>query len=109
MLTPNNLVMWLGVLLFLLGMVTFISGVAILAWRASGSDVKAVMAQTARLAQKGVAEDVAGLVGNATDLLDAMNQLVYTMRGVGMFLVIMGMLMMGASCWLALQIYQVQP
>ena len=108
MLTPYNLVIVLDGLLFLLGMATFITGIFILAWRAAGSDVKAVVAQTARLAQKGLAEDVAGLVGNVSDLLDAMNQLVLTTRGVGIFLTATGLLMMGTSCWFALKFYQVQ-
>lgn len=109
MLTPFNLAILVVGLLFLLGMLTFIAGVLILAFRASSSDIKTLAMQTARLAQKGLAEDVAGLVGNATDLVDAMSQLVRTTRGVGIFLTIMGMLMMGLACWLAIQIYQLAP
>lgn len=109
MLTPFNLAVLIIGLLFFLGMLTFAAGVLILAFRASSSDLKTLASQTARLAQKGLAEDVAGLVGNASNLVDAMNQLVRTTRGVGIFLTIMGMLMMGLACWLAIQIYEITP
>ena len=107
--TPFNLAVFIIGILFVLGMITFAAGVLILAFRASSSDVKTLAAQTARLAQKGLAEEVAGLVGNASNLVDAMNQLVRTTRGVGIFLTVTGMLMMGLACWLAIQIYQLQP
>ncbi len=109
MLTTFNLAVFIIGLLFLLGMGTFICGILILAFRASSSDVKSLASQTAKLAQKGIAEDVAGLVGNASDLVDAMSQLVRTTRGVGIFLTVIGVIMMGAACWLAIQIYEINP
>jgi len=109
MITPFNLAVFIIGGFFLLGMTTFIGGILILAFRASGSDVKALAAQTARLAQKGLAEEVSGLVGNASDLVDAMNQLVRTTAGIGIFMVVAGILMMGIACWLAFQIVQINP
>jgi hypothetical protein len=112
MLTPYNLVVFIDGMLFILGMVTFISGLLLLALRASSSDVKSLAQQAARLGQKGITEDIAGLVGNASNLLDSMNQLVRTTRGVGIFLALLGLALMGASAWFAIQIYQasaVQP
>jgi hypothetical protein len=109
MLTPLMLVMSFVGLLFLLGFLTFIAGILILVFRTSSSEVKALATQTARLAQKGLAEEVAGLVGNATTLVDAMDQLVRTTRGIGIFLTVLGLLMMGIACWLAIQIYQIRP
>jgi hypothetical protein len=94
----------MSVTLFLLGVIITVAGVVILVTRAIGRDVKTLATQTTRLVQKGLAEDVAGLVGNASSLLDAVNQLMRTTAGVGVFLTIFGMLLMGAACWLALQI-----
>jgi hypothetical protein len=108
MLTPLVLVMSFVGLLFLLGFLTFIAGILILVFRTSSSEVKALATQTARLAQKGIAEEVAGLVGNASTLVDAMDQLVRTTRGIGIFLTVLGLLMMGVACWLAIQVYQIQ-
>ncbi len=108
MLTPLMLLMSFVGLFFLLGLLTFIAGILILVFRTSSSEVKALATQTARLAQKGIAEEVAGLVGNASTLVDAINQLVQTTRGIGIFLTLLGLLMMGFACWLAIQVYQIQ-
>jgi len=56
------------------------------------------------LAQKGIAEDVAGLVGNASSLLSATNELVRTSAGIGVFLAVLGVVLMAAATWLVLQI-----
>ena len=93
------------VILFFLGMASSVTGIIILTTRATSRDIHTLATQTTRLAQKGLAEEVAGLVGNATSLLDAMNQLIRTAAGVGVFLTIFGLLVMVASAWLALQIY----
>jgi hypothetical protein len=107
MLTSYSLIIYLDAMLFLLGMVAFIAGLLILSLRASSPDIKTLAVQTARLAQKGLAEEVAGLVGNASNLLDSMNQLVRTTRGVGIFLTLLGMCLMGLACYFALQIFRV--
>lgn len=106
LLTQSNLVLYLDALVFLLGAATFIAGVLNLSMRAANSEIRSLAVQTARLAQKGIAEDVAGLVGNASALLDSMNQLVRTARGVGIMLCLLGMALMGMATWFALQIYQ---
>jgi len=92
-------------ILFFMGLASTITGIVILTTRATGRDLHTLATQTARLAQKGLAEEVAGLVGNATTLLDAMNQLIRTAAGVGVFLTIFGVVVMVAAAWLALQVY----
>ena len=109
MLTPFNLVVFIVGMLFLVGLATFTAGILILALRASSSEVRTLAIQATRLAQKGIADDIAGLVGNASDLLDSMNQLVLTIRGVGLFLTILGLLLMAGSCWTALKLHQSIP
>jgi len=79
----------------------------VLTLRSASADVKNLASQTARLAQKGLVEEMSGLVGNASTLVDAMNQLVRTTRGIGIFLSILGMLLMGFACYLALQVYTI--
>jgi hypothetical protein len=91
--------------LFVLGMLTTITGILILTTRVTSKDLRTIANQTSRLAQKGLAEEVAGLVGNASSLLDAMNQLVRTTAGVGVFLTLFGMGMICAAGWLALKLY----
>jgi hypothetical protein len=100
-----QLLLIMSVLLFGLGVLTSITGVIILTTRAAGRDMRTIANQTTQLAQKGLAEDVAGLVGNASALLDAMNKLVRTTAGVGVFLTLFGLVLMALATWLALQIY----
>lgn len=90
--------------LFILGVVTLIVGILLLITRSASKDVRTLANQTARLARKGIAEDVAGLVGNASTLLSATNELVRTSAGIGVFLAILGFLLMIAATWLVLRI-----
>lgn len=107
---PSSLtfVMSLIGMLFFLGFVSFISGILILVFRSSSSEVKALVSQTARLAQKGIAEEVAGVINNASTMVEAINQLVRTTRGIGIFLTVLGLAMMILASWLAIQVYQIQ-
>jgi hypothetical protein len=91
---------------FLIGLITFIAGVAILAFRVAGKEVQTLAVQTARLGQKGLAEDIAGLVGNASTLLDALNQLIRTTAGIAVFMAFFGLLTMAVAFWFGLQIYK---
>lgn len=90
--------------LFLLGAITLLVGILLLVTRSAGKEVRALATQTAQLAKKGIAEDVAGLVGNASNLLSATNDLVRTSAGIGVFLAILGFLLMTAATWLVLKI-----
>jgi hypothetical protein len=108
MLTPYTLLLIMTLILFLLGLATFITGILILALRAPGREIQTLATQTTRLAQKGLAQEVSGLVGNASSLMNAVNQLVLTTSGVGAFITILGLLIMGAACFLAFKIFQVQ-
>jgi hypothetical protein len=101
----HEILILMASILFVLGILSSIIGIIILTTRATGRDVRTLATQTTRLAQKGLAEDVAGLVGNASALLDAINKLVRTTAGVGVFLTIFGLVLMIAASWIALKIY----
>ena len=100
-----EMLMMMAVVLFVLGIFSSIIGITILTTRATGRDVRTLATQTTRLAQKGLAEDVAGLVGNASALLDAINKLVRTTAGVGVFLTLFGLTLIIAASWITLKIY----
>jgi hypothetical protein len=92
------------VTLFALGAISLASGIFILFKRVMGEELKIITSQTAKLVQKGLAEEVAGLVGNASALLDALNQLVRTTTGVGVFMMMVGFILMVVAYYLAMQI-----
>ncbi len=82
---------------FALGLVTFSLGVLVLVSRSMGRDVRTLTTQTVHLAQKGIAEDISGLVGNTSALIASLAQLIRTSAGVGVFLTILGVFLMSVS------------
>ncbi len=92
------------VALFALGAISLASGIFILFKKVMGDEMKVIATQTAKLAQKGLAEEVAGLVGNASALLGALKALIKTTTGVGVFLTLIGFILMVVSYYLAMQI-----
>lgn len=99
----NDLLLTMSASSFLMGLVTFSIGVFILVTRAAGAEMTAITKQTAQLVTKGIAEDVAGLIGNATLLLKTMAEMVKTAAGVGVFLTLTGTILMGTSLWIILR------
>lgn len=90
--------------LFVIGLVCFIIGVIVLLTRSVGKDIRALVNQTSYLARKGLAEEVAGLVGNVSALLNATNELIKTTAGIGVFFMLLGVALMGVATLLAFRI-----
>ncbi len=102
--TTNEILTLMAVVLFLMGVTFTFIGILILTVRVSGKDVRTLALQTTRLAQKGIAEDIAGLVGNASNLLTALNDMVRTTAGIGVFITVIGLVLMVSASLLALKI-----
>jgi hypothetical protein len=100
--TVYDLLLYMATVLFVLGTLAIIVGLIILITKVGGNEIKTIAQQTTQLAQKGIAEDVAGLVGNASSLLDALNQLVRTASGVGIMLILIGFLLDAAAYYLVI-------
>jgi len=100
--SPENILLTMTISLFMLGTVTLAIGIIILLTRALGRDVRAIATQTQKMAKKGITEELSGLVGNASALLNATNQMIRTTSGVGVFLTILGLLQLSASIALLL-------
>lgn len=94
----------MAALLFFIGVFCLIMGIFVLLTRAMSKDMRALSAHTAKLARKGIAEDLSGLVGNASTLMAALSQMVRTAAGVGIFLTTIGMGLMAAGYWILLQV-----
>ena len=102
----QTLIIFMILVMFFFGLGMVIAGAVILIRRSADNNLHALGVQAAKLAQKGMAEDVAGLVGNAANLMDSMNQLTRTTRGVGIVLVVVGGLLITGSCVFAFYVYQ---
>ena len=102
--TANEFVFILASAMAILGGISMGVGIAILAIRGSGRSVQTIADQTTKLAQKGLAEEISGLVGNASSLMEALNQLVRTTAGIGIFLVVFGFVML-VSAYLMVKMF----
>ncbi len=80
--------------LFLIGLITFAIGVSILIIRTIGRDTRAISKSIVQMTQKGITDDLSGLVDNASSLMAATTNLIQTTKGIGVFLIISGSLFM---------------
>jgi hypothetical protein len=94
----------IAVAMFIMGCMCILLGAFVLIGRGQSSEVKLLAAHTARLAQKGMAEEVTGLVNSASALVSSLNDLVRTSNGTGVFLLTLGLMMIGASYWILTQV-----
>jgi hypothetical protein len=99
----NEMLITMIIALFISGCISFVLGIIILIVRSGSKEIRSIAKQSAQLAQKGFAEEVAGLVGNASSLLSATNELIKTTAGIGVFLTLLGVALMIGSCVLALE------
>ena len=102
--TAEEIILGMAACLFVMGVICIGSGVFLLVSKVLGEEIKLIAQQTSQLAQKGIAEDISGLVGNASSLIDALNQLVRTASGVGIFLVLIGLVQVVTAYLIAVQI-----
>jgi hypothetical protein len=90
--------------LFLIGLVTFATGVAVLVIRSIGHDTRAISKSVVQLTEKGITDEITGLVGSASSLLTATRELIQTTKGIGVFLIISGAAFMLMGIMLTLYI-----
>lgn len=94
----------IGSAVFVLGCMCVLLGIFVLVTRGYSRDIRALASHTARLGQKGMAEEITGLVRSATELVGALSGLVKTASGAGLFLITLGMVMIASAYWVVTQI-----
>jgi len=80
----------MATILFFLGLIVMAISIFILTRQAIGKEIQTLAKQTTIMAEKGIAENIAGLVGNASALINALHDLSKTNTGIGVFLVFLG-------------------
>lgn len=83
--------MTMATVLFILGLIVLSISIYILTRQAIGREIQTIAKQTTKLAEKGITENIAGLVGNASALINALHDLSKTNTGIGVFLVFLGL------------------
>jgi hypothetical protein len=103
--TINDVLLTMTVCIFFIGIVSLGAGIFILISRVLNDDLRVLANQTSQLAQKGISEEITGLVGNASILIDSLNQLIRTTSGIGLALVLIGISLNVVAYFLLQQIY----
>jgi hypothetical protein len=101
---PEQILLYMAIIGFITGVVTLLGGILVLVFRVSSRDLRSLTNQSAELAQKNLAEDLSGLIGNTSSLLESVNHLIRTTAGIGVFLSCVGIILMIASCILLFMI-----
>ncbi|MDX9849241.1 MAG: hypothetical protein RBT01_01920 [Anaerolineaceae bacterium] len=93
----EDLVTLLTLVFMGLGLISFITGFIVLLTRVLGKGITQIAKQTQKVVQKGITEEIASIIGNASVLIDSLNQMVTTAAGIGVFLMVLGVLLMAGS------------
>ncbi len=98
----NNvqIVITIAGIIFLLGIICVVISIIILARQAMNKNIRSIAESTAKLAQKGLADGVSGLVGNASMLLSSLNDLTQSNTGIGIFFVFLGLVLLAVAYFL---------
>jgi len=96
----NEFTLTLAIILAVMGIITFLIGIIILAFKVKSDEFNSITEQSAKLIEKGVVDDVSGLMGSTTSLLDTINQMVKTKAGIGVFLVLITFVLFGVAYYL---------
>ena len=102
--TINDFLLTMSTVLLVCGVILIGIGVFTLIGKLMGKELRTIAEQTTKLAQKGITDDVTGLVGNARSLIEALNSMVKTTAGIGLVLMLLGFGLIGAAYALVLQI-----
>ncbi len=102
--TMNDLILILSFVILAMGVITFIVGIFTLAFKINSEDFNEISSQTAKLMNKGMSEDISGMIGNASSLLQSINEMARTKAGVGMFLLIVTFILLGCAYFLITRI-----
>jgi hypothetical protein len=103
-LSTIDMQMIIAATVFVLGCMCTVLGIFVLVSRGYSKEIRALATHSARLGRKGMAEEVTGLVNSASELVGALNSLVKTASGAGLFLILLGIGMIAGSYWVIDQI-----
>jgi hypothetical protein len=105
MMTLNDVILTMTICVFVVGLVSVGAGIFILITRVLSEDLRTITRQTVQIGEKGIAEEVSGLVGNAATLISSLNNLIKTTAGIGLSVLLIGLVLIISSYLL---IYKIQ-
>jgi hypothetical protein len=99
-LTFNEIQLIIAATLFTIGCLCILLGIVLLVRRGYSREVSSIATQTAKLGQKGITSEIAGLVVGATELVASINDLSRTASGVALLLITFGLGMIAGAYWI---------
>jgi hypothetical protein len=99
--TAFDIQITMATILFLLGLIVMAISIFILTRQAVGRDIQTIASETTKLAEKGITENIAGLVGNASSLINALHDLSKSNAGIGVFLVFLAIAMLTTAYFIS--------
>lgn len=93
--------MTMATVLFGLGLLILAISIFVLIRQVFNRDIKTIADQTSKIAEKGISENIAGLVGNASALINALHDLSKTNAGIGVFLVFLGIALLATAYFIS--------
>ncbi len=91
-LTAEDLRFLMGLIFFPAGLLSIVTGLVMLVAHPYREEAKILAAQSARLGQKGVGDNIAIAAQSATALIDAVNNLIRTSSGNALVIIAVGAL-----------------
>jgi hypothetical protein len=96
----TDILFFIVAIFFGLGLISFLFGTMILLSKTMNKDIRNLQVHTSKMMRKGITDDISGLVGNANALLVSLQTMVKSAQGIGVFLIIIGLVMMGFGYWI---------
>ncbi len=96
-LTTDNLRLFMGLTFFGVGLLAIMAGIAMLIMGPYRKEAKIIAAQTARISQKALTDNIASVAQSAAALIDAINNLIRTSSGNAIVLIVVGALFQAAA------------
>jgi len=98
--STQEFLMTLATVVFSTGVLCLALSIFILARQAIGKNIQIIAEQTTKLAEKGITDNISGLVGNASLLIDALNNLARSTTGIGVFFVFLSLALLAGAYFL---------
>ena len=92
-----NIIILSGALLVLIGFLSLVFGLIVLAKKALSKEIDEVASEAAKLAKKGLLSDVGSSLQSASFLVKEMTELIKTERGIGLTMVIIGIVLVSGG------------
>ncbi len=99
-LTANDFILTLAGVIVFLGVIAFVVGLFTLAFKVNNGDFNEITSSSAKLAEKGLTDDVSDLVNGISEILKSITEMTKTKVGVGIFMIIVSFVLLVVAYYL---------